>query len=123
MKEVHTPTAKISYYEVDNLLRITIKENTTLGLAEINSHFLQEYRLTEGRKPLVLVDIRTDFNMNANTRKYAVRQSSSSHLARAILIRPGFRLFFTNLYFQIRKPATPIKLFSTEESAFQWLKG
>ncbi len=123
MKEIETPTATIGHYGEDNLLRIRVKENSTVGLAEVNSHFLQEYRLTEGRKPLVLVDIRTNFSMDARTRMYAIQQSSSSHLATAILIRSGFKSLFINLYFQIRKPATPIQFFSAEEYAYQWLKG
>ena len=121
MKEAWTASAQMWYDEGENLLRIQVTKDVKLDLEELKNHYLVAGRLTGETKPFVLVEISSYFVLSAEARKYSAEQAESRR-ATAVVTKNNAAVFFVNLYIRLGKPASPVRLFSSEEKAIKWLK-
>ena len=83
MKEAYTTTASIVYTK--DILRITVKKDAVITLADVENHFRVIARLTGSKKTLVLVDARESFTISAEARAYSAKHSPEHRIATAII--------------------------------------
>ena len=75
-----------------------------------------------GKKYLLLVQCEGFFRVTMKVRKLGASKSFSSHLAAVAFFTNNSSLaLLGELYNKINKPAVPTKVFSTRESAEEWL--
>ncbi len=121
MKEAWTHTAQMWYDEQENLLTIRISKDAHITLNDVKNHYEVIRRLVGDHKPLVLSDIRSSYTISKEARKYAAFESTNRK-ATAIVSNKFVSRIFANLYIYLNRPATPTRLFSTEQAAMAWLK-
>ncbi len=119
-KEALTSTVSMSFCE-DKILRITIFQNAHIDIEEAKANYASSYRITNGEPVLVLVDARNDSTVSRRAQEYASQQTHL-RIATAVISENPFTRMFTNLYMLIFRPASPIRLFTNEENALEWLE-
>lgn len=79
-------------------------------------------RKISGNKPvLMLMHVQNSPMPDSDTRKYIVEQMPISYKALALMVNPGFGSLIMNMLFKARKPPVPIKTFTDEKKAREWL--
>ncbi|MGL4598636.1 MAG: hypothetical protein ACRCYO_14055 [Bacteroidia bacterium] len=119
-KEALTSTISMSFSE-DKILRITIFQNAHIDLEEAKANYAASGRMTGDEAVVVLVDARNDYTVTRRAQEYA---STQAHLriGTAVISENPFSRLLTNLYMLIFRPASPVRLFLSEESALEWLE-
>ena len=56
------------------------------------------------------------------TQKFATEQLASVYIAMAMVSKPGLASFILGLLFKFKKPPIPMKSFTNENEARQWLQ-
>lgn len=56
------------------------------------------------------------------TRKFSAEQLPNVYSAMAMVSKPGLSKFIMNILFQLKAPPIPMKSFTNDEEAKQWLK-
>jgi hypothetical protein len=56
------------------------------------------------------------------TRKYSTAQLPVIYSAMAMVSKPGLAKFIMNILFSLQKPPIPMKSFTADQEAKQWLK-
>jgi hypothetical protein len=78
-------------------------------------------RLAEGERIPVLIDGRQNYTWDKDAQEY-IAQNSGFRIATALLTDNAVIRIFSNSYAKIFKPSYPLKIFSNEEKAIEWLK-
>ena len=120
MKETRTTTARLVMGD-DDILRIYINEGAVLDLEDARNHYESTQRLSGNRKILVLVYGNVNYRFTRSAQKFAATQAHT-RLATAIYTHKLSVRWMAWLYRLFFKPATPIRLFDSEEKALAWLK-
>ena len=104
----------------DKILKLRIKDGVTIDLkqAKIINENMRKHA-TDGRIP-VLIDARVSYNWNKDAQQY-LADNSDFRLATAVLSDNPFSRLLTNTFVKIFKPVYPVKLFTDEEKAIEWL--
>lgn len=118
-KEAVLETVLMSYGE-DGILRIRINEGASIGLAQAKLQYDTIQRLCGDTKVPVLVDARANYSYSKEAEEFAA-QHSGRRIATAVISSNTFTAVGLNLYLSIFKPSSPYKLFSSEDSALEWL--
>jgi len=106
----------------DNILIVRIKEGVTIDLkqAKIMNDNMKRHA-ANGKIP-VLMDTRVRYSWDKDAQQY-IAENSEWRLATAVLSDNPFSRLLSNTYVKLFKPSYPIKLFTEEEKAMEWLKG
>ena len=121
MKEAYTTTATIVLDE-DGILRITIKKNAKIELADAENHFIVTKRLLGGKKGIVFLDAREPHTVSSAARKFGSDNYESSRIATAVLVSGSTIKYLSNIILYLQKPKTPVRMFTDMDEAIGWLK-
>lgn len=100
---------------------------STIELSDIELEDVVEMRemlveLSRGNKFCVLLDARNRFNVSSEARALiASKEYSSERIASAFIVTSLANQLVGNFFIKVNKPLTPTKMFSSEESALNWL--
>jgi len=76
-----------------------------------------------GMKRLLFVDIREAKSTDLEGRKYYSRPELADHfIACAFIVNSPISRVIGSLFFGLNKPPFPIRLFTSDESVFEWLQ-
>jgi ubiquinone/menaquinone biosynthesis C-methylase UbiE len=119
MKEAFTPT---SHLIVDNgILWVKYAAEVHLDVQDIKNLYSVMDRLSEGKKLLVLVDIRNPYTITTEARAYAIKHVTP-RIATAVVTNSITYKYLSNIYSSFASSVPPIKVFTSEEKALEWLK-
>ncbi len=79
-------------------------------------------RFCEGSSHPALIDMRKIKSVTKEAREYLAREGAEGIRAGALLIGSPLTRMLGNIFLQINKPEVPTRLFTSEESAKQWLR-
>ena len=91
-------------------------------LADAMENMCAARSLVNGRRYLVLADMRQLKSVEREARAYYARPESMA-LAAAILIRSPVERTMVNFWLTLNKPRFPVRFFTSEAEAVAWLQG
>jgi hypothetical protein len=106
----------------DKILRIRILEGTRidLKLAKIITENMRRHA-ADGRIP-ILIDARASYTWDKEAQQY-MAENSEFRLATAVISNNPLTRLISNTYVRIFKPNYPVKMFTEENEAVEWLLG
>src|SRR5690348_17053181 len=113
----------VTYRLPEGIIRTEAKPGVdiVLGYAIENSLIVNE--LCRGRKHPLLIDLKNLKSITPQARAYfSARDRETDINAFAFLIHSTFQRMVGNIFIQFNNPPLPTKLFTSEESALQWLR-
>ena len=107
-------------FDKDKILRMKILEGTRidLTLAKIINENIRRH--AAGGKIAVMIDARANYSWDKDAQKY-MAENSECRLATAVITNNPITRILSNTYVKIFKPSYPVKLFSEEKEAVEWL--
>ena len=78
-------------------------------------------RITNGKIVPLLIYLSNSPIPDKATRKFAAEQLPNVYSAMAMISKPGLSKFIMNILFSIKPPAIPMKSFTDDQKAKEWL--
>lgn len=107
----------------DGILRIRILENATITFEQAKLQEQTIHRLIGDSRVPVLIDAREPYSWEKEAQQYIADHAASYRIATAVITNNPVSRLITNTYVSIFKPSYPVKLFTEESKAIEWLKG
>jgi hypothetical protein len=118
--EVQNRVYKIWLRE-DGIVQTVVLPGSELTLVDAKQNLASIAQVSQGKRRPLLVDIR-----NIKTVQYTARQELTAYegvTSTALLIDSALSRIIGNVFISFGKKAFPIRLFTSEAEAIQWLKG
>lgn len=119
---IETPTSKIWLGE-DGILRQVVYPNVEITIDDVKEYLAVAVELSKGKKIPVLVDTRKIKFIDRKAREYITKEGVNVALSLALLIDSPLSRMIGNFFLGINRPSYPVKLFTSETKALEWLKG
>jgi hypothetical protein len=119
-KEALTATSRMELGN-DGILRIVVHKGARFELEQMIVHYEVAHRLAGKYRVPVLVDASAQHSISRKAQEYAAAQSHT-RLATALVANNPLTRLLTNIYISVFRPVSPLKLFSSIESAENWLR-
>ena len=121
-KEKFETSASWMYF-LEGILFIEFKPDSMVKVNHINEIIEKRIELQQGKKVLVLVDIRDLWQADKESRKRAASKDMiEQNIALAIITDSLPTRLLANFYMTFDKPDIPSKMFRTVEEGVEWLK-
>jgi len=79
-------------------------------------------QITGNKKVPLLIYLSNSPVPDKETRKFSTEQLPNVYTAMAMVSKPGLSKFIMNLLFSLKKPPIPMKSFTDDQEAKEWLK-
>lgn len=113
---------EIADYVFEDGILISYSKNPKRTVANISSNVELVKKIT-GNKPVpLLIYLSNSPVPDSETRKFSTTQLPVIYTAMAMISKPGLAKFIMNILFNVKKPPIPMKSFTDEEKAREWLK-
>jgi hypothetical protein len=117
---IETETAILEHK--DDYLYIAFKKDAEIELEHVIANKKAREKIQQGKKMLVLGDIRYMWHISKAAQDYlASKEVTSLNIAMAILTSSLMTVLLANFFIKFKQPATPTKMFKNEEKAIKWL--
>ena len=118
---VKVKTANVEY--ADGIVIVRVLPDSEVDLEEAKNTISAILKLTRGEKYLLLIDKRELKDVSPKATKYYSSKEVTQHIiANAIFVGSISTRLIANFFIRFNKPAVPVKLFTSESEALQWLK-
>lgn len=124
MEEIitHIETKTANLFFEDNVLHIVFKQDAAVDLEDVVENKEARLALQQGKKALVLGDIREVWQLSKEAQNYlASEEVTNLNIAMAILTNSLTTVLTANFFIKFKKPKTPTKMFSSKKEALEWL--
>lgn len=119
---VLTKISKIRFGK-DGIGRVIFLPNVAITQEGVKEHLAACAKLSKGKKCPVLGDLRNVKSVNRQTRKYfASEEASKITKASAVVVGSPVTRVIGSFFIGLDKPPYPVKLFTSESKAMEWLK-
>ncbi len=120
-KELFETTIATYWFAADGLLT-SVSKNPTRTVANTTESFELIRRITNGKKQPLMVYLCPSGVPDKATRDYVAQQLPTVYTAMAMVSQSGLGNIIMNILFKFKPPAIPMKSFSTDTEAKEWLK-
>lgn len=122
-RRAETRTAIIELRD-DGILMVSMKKGSAVTIEDAEENHLASARVAGDARLLVLVDVRPAVSITREARIYFADENVRSNtVAQALIIDSGVSKVIGNFFIGLNKPKFPVKLFTSEDKAVDWLKG
>lgn len=120
--KVHDMTITTAWFDEDGILYAVSKKGVGRTMENARKTLEGFKKLLDGSRVCLLVDSTYSSQTPREIRDYVAEEFP--HMFKAIAIISGSALgkMVANIFFTIKKPAYPIKIFNNENEAKKWLK-
>lgn len=127
LSELNTPRRMVNGHEmwIDEfgILRTVMKEGMHVTLQDAEAHIAAGLELTGGNKHPILVNFQNIKSMDRSARAfYAGSNTTRLEKAVAIVIGSPIGQIIGNFFIGLNRSTVPTRLFTSEETAMEWLK-
>lgn len=120
---IETRTNKI-WLEEDGIVRAVNFPNAKITLEDAKENVATVKKLIKGRKCPLLVDISKVLSLDRDARKYYAEAGEKENIsAVALLVGPPLSKVIGNFFIGLNRGVAPLRLFTSEARAIEWLKG
>jgi hypothetical protein len=113
---------EIATYWFEDGILVSLSKNPkrTVELIKANVQLIQ--RITNNKPVPLLIYLSNSPVPDKETRKYSTEQLPVIYSAMAMVSKPGLSKFIMNILFSLKKPPIPIKSFTDDNEAKNWLR-
>lgn len=110
------------WYDEDGILCTINKKTAPLPVEEIEKVFYDFIAATGDQKVCMLMDVTHSPHSTKETRQFAARELPRILKALAMVSRSAMGRVLANMFLAIMRPPYPVKMFSNEHDAKDWLR-
>ncbi|HLG03232.1 MAG TPA: STAS/SEC14 domain-containing protein [Bacteroidia bacterium] len=118
--ELVTPYLKI--WIEGGILCCVYADKLSIDLEVAKKCVADRIAFVEGRSYACMIDMRGIHMVSKEARDYFADEGSTLITAGALIIGNPLTRMLGNIFLQVSKPKVPLRLFSDEKNAMQWLK-
>ncbi|WP_317897705.1 DUF7793 family protein [Aurantibacillus circumpalustris] len=125
MQNIKIVKTKINkkYVDKEGFLRIKVIDGVHIDLPALKEDAAVNMTLTNNQKALALYDSRAFFTIDQEARDYVKSGiTDPTRIATAVLTDKLATTLLVNFFIRFNKPSTPMKMFTCEKKALQWLR-
>jgi hypothetical protein len=113
---------EIATYWFDNGILISLSKSTKRTVASISSNVALIKQITNNKPVPLLIYLADSPIPDKETRKFSTEQLPVIYKAMAMVSKPGLAKFIMNILFRFKQPPIPMKTFTDDKKAKEWLK-
>jgi len=113
---------EIATYWMDDGILVSLSKSPMRTVANITENIALVKRITKDKKVPLLIYLSNSPIPDKETRKFSTEQLPNVYTAMAMISEPGLAKFIMNILFRLQPPPIPMKNFSNEQEAKEWLK-
>ena len=111
-----------TYWFDDNGLLISLSKSVLRTVENISSNMALVKSITNNKPVPLLIYLANSPIPDKQTRKFSTEQLPSIYSAMAMISKPGLSKFIMNILFGLRPPPIPMRSFTDDAAAREWLK-
>ena len=120
----NTPTyeGEIATYWFDEGILISLSKPPMRTVENISGNVALVKSITNNKRVPLLIYLSNSPVPDKATRKFATEQLPVIYSAMAMVSKPGLAKFIMNILFALKPPPIPMKSFTSDKDAKEWLK-
>lgn len=128
VKTYQIPTDKQTWegematYWWENGMLVSASKSTRRTVERIKENVVLVKQITNNRPAPLLIYLADSPIPDKATRKFSTEQLPVIYKAMAMVSKPGLSSFIMNILFRFKEPPIPIKSFTNDDEAREWLK-
>jgi len=111
-----------TYWFDDNGILVSLSKGILRTVENISSNVKLVRSITDNKPVLLLIYLANSPIPDKQTRKFSTEQLPVIYSAMAMVCKPGLSKFIMNILFGLKPPPIPMKSFTNDKAATQWLK-
>jgi len=113
---------EIATYWFDDGILISLSKNPKRTIANITENIALVKRITKNKKVPLLIYLSKSPIPDKETREFVTKQLPNIYTAMAMVSKAGLAKFIVNFLFKLKPPPVPMKNFTDDKEAKEWLK-
>jgi len=113
---------EIATYWIDDGILVSLSKNPRRTVANITDNVALVKRITNNKTIPLLIYLSNSPVPDKETRKFSTEQLPNIYAAMAMVSEPGLASFIMKLLFKLQSPPIPMKNFTDDKAAKEWLK-
>jgi hypothetical protein len=113
---------EIATYWFEDGILVSLSKSPRRTVASIRDNVALVKRITNNKRVPLLIYLSNSPVPDKETRTFSTEQLPNVYKAMAMVSEPGLANFIMNLLFKFQSPPIPMKNFSNEKDAKEWLK-
>ncbi len=113
---------EIATYWLDNGILVSLSKSPKRTIVNITENIALVKRITNNKKIPLLIYLSNSPIPDKETREFVTRQLPNVYTAMAMVSKPGLAKFIVNFLFKLKPPPIPMKNFTDDKEAKEWLK-
>ena len=113
---------EIATYWMEDGILISLSKSPRRTVANITANVALVKSITNNKKVPLLIYLSNSPVPDNETRKFSATQLPEVYTAMAMVSKPGLSKFIMNFIFRLNKPPIPMKSFTDDKEAKEWLK-
>lgn len=110
------------YLLTDNGILISYSKSILRTVENITANVALVKKITNNKKVPLLIYLKNSPVPDKETRKFSTEQLPNIYTAMAMVSKPGLAQLIMKILFKLQNPPIPIKSFTDDEKAKEWLK-
>ena len=111
-----------TYWYDDNGILVSLSKSVLRTVENISSNVKLVRSITDNKPVLLLIYLANSPIPDKQTRKFSTEQLPVIYSAMAMVCKPGLSRFIMNILFGLKPPPIPMKSFTNDQAATEWLK-
>ena len=113
---------EIATYWIEDGILFSLSKPVLRTVENITGNIALVKQITNDQKMLLLIYLTNSPMPDKATRNYSKEQLPNVYKAMAMVSKPGLAQFIMKLLFQFQQPTIPMKSFSNDRDAREWLQ-
>ena len=111
-----------TYWFDDNGILVSLSKSTLRTVESISANVRLVKSITNNKPVPLLIYLANSPMPDKQTRKFSTEQLPVIYSAMAMISKPGLSKFIMNILFGLKPPPIPMKSFTNDRVATEWLK-
>jgi hypothetical protein len=113
---------EIASYWFDDGILVSLSKNPKRTVENISKNVALVKEITGNRRVPLLIYLSNSPVPDKETREFSTKQLPLIYSAMAMVSKPGLSKFIMNILFALKPPPIPMKSFTNDETAKEWLR-
>ena len=111
-----------TYWFEENGILVSLSKSTLRTVQSISANVRLVKSITDNKPVPLLIYLANSPIPDKQTRKFSTEQLPEIYSAMAMISKPGLSKFIMNILFGLKPPPIPMKSFTSDIAAREWLK-
>jgi hypothetical protein len=121
-KDRETYDGEIATYWFDDGILVSLSKSPQRTVENISGNVALVKKITGNKRVPLLIYLSNSPVPDKETRRFSTIQLPLIYSAMAMVSKPGLAKFIMNILFSLKPPPIPMKSFTDDKSAKEWLK-